>query len=136
MASDLQVTLSIPRDFDANHLMLLFKLRTAKREFFGPNFILFARFTDPLRSSLNQLCDEDRNCKSSFEEQDPVELKKPSKVERFSDEQLFGMASILMDEGYGSFDRCLLASRTWGGDVKRVREVLSSLMMAEAQLDR
>jgi len=50
----------------------------------------------------------------------------------YSEEQLVGMASILADEGYGSFERALMAIRALRGDIKRTRNILSTLMITEA----
>lgn len=41
------------------------------------------------------------------------------------------MSSDLMDEGYGSFDRCFSALRVARGDLTEAKVILSSLMMAE-----
>ena len=53
-------------------------------------------------------------------------------VDVYSDGQLFNMASILCDEGYGSFDRCMLVLRTLRGDIVRARKILSQLTFTEA----
>jgi hypothetical protein len=44
------------------------------------------------------------------------------------------MASILLDEGFGSLERCLSAIRILRGDIARAKEILSNLMITEAQL--
>ena len=44
------------------------------------------------------------------------------------------MASILCDEGYGSFDRCMLVLRAFRGDIERARKILSQITFSEAQL--
>ena len=44
------------------------------------------------------------------------------------------MASILCDEGYGSFDRCMLVLRAFRGDIKMARKILSQITFSEAQL--
>lgn len=44
------------------------------------------------------------------------------------------MASILLDEGFGSFDRCSMLIRCLRGDMEKAREVLSKLIISEAQL--
>lgn len=38
-----------------------------------------------------------------------------------NDEKLLGMASLLVDEGYGSFDRCYNIIRCLKGDIKLAR---------------
>jgi len=42
------------------------------------------------------------------------------------------MASILLDEGYGSFERCSMAIRCLRGDMEKAREILSKLIICEA----
>jgi hypothetical protein len=42
------------------------------------------------------------------------------------------MASILVDEGFGSFERCMNSIRILRGDISRAKEVLSNLIMTEA----
>ena len=51
----------------------------------------------------------------------------------YTDEQLLNMGSIVADQGYGSFDRCMLVLRTLGGDIEKARVVLSQITFAEAQ---
>lgn len=41
------------------------------------------------------------------------------------------MSSILLDEGYGTFDRCLYACKATRGGIIRTKEILSSLMITE-----
>ena len=42
------------------------------------------------------------------------------------------MGSNLMDEGFGSFEKCCLVVRTVKGDISEARSVLSKLMISEA----
>ena len=51
----------------------------------------------------------------------------------YTDEQLLNMGSIVADQGYGSFDRCMLVLRTLRGDIEKARVVLSQITFAEAQ---
>jgi hypothetical protein len=44
------------------------------------------------------------------------------------------MASILVDEGFGTFERCSNAIRMLRGDIARAKEILSNLIITEAQL--
>jgi hypothetical protein len=46
------------------------------------------------------------------------------------------MASILLDEGFGSFDRCSMLIRCLRGDMVKAREVLSKLIISEASLGK
>ena len=52
----------------------------------------------------------------------------------YTDEQLLNMGSIIADQGYGSFDRCMLVLRTLRGDIDKARKVLSQITFAEAQV--
>jgi len=42
------------------------------------------------------------------------------------------MGSILVDEGYGSFDLCCMVVRTVKGKMAAARDILSKLMITEA----
>jgi len=44
------------------------------------------------------------------------------------------MGSILADEGFGSFDRCMMMLRSLRGDIENSRKLLSSLTFAEVQI--
>ena len=44
------------------------------------------------------------------------------------------MGSILCDEGYGSFDRCMLTLRALRGDIERARKTLTQITFAEAEV--
>lgn len=50
-----------------------------------------------------------------------------------SDEQLLGMASLMFDEGFGSFDRCYGLIRVLKGDLRKARDILSQLIFYECQ---
>lgn len=45
------------------------------------------------------------------------------------------MASILADEGYGSFERCSIVVRALRGDMEKTRSLLSKLIISESELD-
>jgi hypothetical protein len=49
------------------------------------------------------------------------------------DDKLLGMASLLVDEGYGSFDRCYNLIRCLRGDLNKARDVLSQFIFQESQ---
>ena len=44
------------------------------------------------------------------------------------------MGSVLLDEGYGDFERCMSVIRVLRGDIVRAREILSQLTFSEAKL--
>jgi len=66
---------------------------------------------------------------SSLITNDPQSLSETE----ISEVQLFSMSSDLMDEGYGSFDRCFSALRVARGDLTQAKAILSSLMIAEGE---
>jgi len=47
------------------------------------------------------------------------------------DNQLYQMASSLMDEGYGTFDRCIQVVKACKGDIYGSKQVLSKLIFKE-----
>ena len=55
-------------------------------------------------------------------------------IDVYSEQQLLNMGSILADEGFGSFDRCMMVLRTLRGDIENSRKLLSSLTFAEMQI--
>jgi len=91
--------------------VLFYRLKS-KKGLFGPNLVLFVKLIGG-----NQVGE-----KSAFD------LPEPAKTES----QLFEIASDLMDEGFGSFERCLLCSKMLNGDITKARDVLSNLMIVEA----
>merc|ERR1712183_161960 len=100
--ADLQVKIDVPGDPAlGDYFTLMFKIKAQKKEFIGPDFILFVKLTEPLR-------------KSDFEE--PIDIK--------TEAENFEIASDLVDEGFGSFDRCLRAVRMSNGNLQESREVL------------
>ena len=52
----------------------------------------------------------------------------------FNEPQLLNMGSVLLDEGYGDFERCMSVVRVLRGDIVRAREILSQLTYSEAKL--
>ena len=42
------------------------------------------------------------------------------------------MASVLSDEGYGSYDRCLMVLRALRGDIDYARKTLTEITFSEA----
>lgn len=70
---------------------------------------------------------------SKYEQPGEKELMLISQgVDVFSEKQLWDMCSILSDEGYGNFDRCLLTLRALRGDIDKARKTLSKITFAEA----
>lgn len=51
--------------------------------------------------------------------------------QQIDDDVLYQVASKLMDEGYGSFDRCLAVAKACKGDIFEAEQVLSKLIFKE-----
>ena len=47
------------------------------------------------------------------------------------EDNLYQTASALADEGYGSFDRCLIVAKACKGDIAEAKKVLSKLIFKE-----
>jgi hypothetical protein len=58
-------------------------------------------------------------------------MRRSQSFEELDDEKLLGMASILVDEGYGSFDRCYSLIRVLRGDMNKAKEIGSQLIFYE-----
>ena len=54
-----------------------------------------------------------------------------SSLHALDDEKLLGLASILVDEAYGSFDRCYSLIRVVRGDLDLARDLGSKLIIYE-----
>ena len=47
------------------------------------------------------------------------------------EDKLYSIASILTDEGFGSFDRCITVAKACKGNIDDARDVLSKLIFKE-----
>ena len=103
----LELLVNIPKDFAADHLILLLRLTHGENNFVGPPLLLF------------------------------VKIVGQEKLQRSGDEtiesQILNQASLLCDQGYGTFDRCMMASKALGSDIEKAKVVLSALTFAEGQ---
>ena len=106
----LELSVNIPSDFTADHLILLLRLRHGENNFVGPPLLLFVKIVGQEKS----------------QESDDVETES-------IEPQLLNQASLLCDEGYGTFDRCLMASKALGSDIEKAKVVLSAITFAEGQ---
>ena len=107
------MVIDIPKASDLDDFFVLFYRLKTKKAFVGPNLILFVKLTGE---------------KESLKEKSSFDLPEENK----SEPQLLEAASNLMDEGFGTFERCLLASKMLNGDLTKARDVLSNLMITEA----
>jgi hypothetical protein len=126
---DLKLRVKIPADYTANHLILLLKTKSGKK-FIGPTMMLFAKIIKR-RSSQEEFSSFD--VEDDFASQNSLEreLKQISAgVDVYSEQQLLHMASILSDEGMGTFDRCMMTLRTLRGDIEQARKILSEIIFA------
>ena len=58
-------------------------------------------------------------------------LRRSERCESFNDDQLMTMASILVDEGFGEFERCSLIVRALRGEMDLCRSILSKIIICE-----
>jgi hypothetical protein len=61
----------------------------------------------------------------------PAPLDNKSSLPKLDDDKLLGLASMLVDEAYGSFDRCYSLIRVVRGDLTAARDLLSKLIIFE-----
>lgn len=120
-SGNLNLKLQIPAVFDQNNLIMMFKLRTNKKVFVGPTLVLHVKIVPAVEvSSFDDGQFQEELPKSGNESE---LLKKGLDV--YSEPQLLNMGSILLDEGYGDFERCMSVIRVLRGDIVRAREILS-----------
>ncbi|CDW84571.1 UNKNOWN [Stylonychia lemnae] len=133
-SEEIQVGLFIPKDIKENYQIVLFRLRDKDGYFFGQPLIAIIKV---LRNLQSGNLDQSQSLSQSMMRQSVVSIRKSSTEDfsayNLSDEQLLGMASVLFDEGYGSFDRCYGIVRALRGDMKRAKETLSQLIFYECQ---
>jgi hypothetical protein len=125
---EIKLRIKIPESYNENHLILVLKLKQNNQKFVGPTLMMFAKIIKR-RSSQEEFSsfdvEEERMSESSLEKELRL-LKAGNDV--YNEEQLFSMASILMDEGMGSFDRCMMTLRALRGDIQKARSILSEIM--------
>ncbi len=108
----------------------MFRLKDDDGNFLGQPLIAFIKVKpDPYSNSSD-------NSNSSITYSSKISIRKSSLDDDFSkfnlsDEQLLGMASLLFDEGFGSFDRCYGLIRVLKGDLKKAKDILSQLIFYE-----
>ena len=100
----------------------MFRLRD-KQGFIGQPLIAFIKVHRPDSLSVSQ---SQRASQISMKQSEDLYAE-------LSDEKLLGMASLLVDEGLGSFDRCYSLVRTLRGNLNKTREELSQLIFYECQ---
>ena len=140
-SSNLQIRVRIPKDSEHHYMMMLLKIKTNQKMYVGPNLVAFIKVIDmaKARQDERRLLDKSKSAElasSSLQisqfQQNEVLIRKGHDV--YTDQELLHMASVLLDEGFGSLERCLNAIRILRGDIGRAKEVLSNLMITEAQL--
>ncbi|TNV79687.1 hypothetical protein FGO68_gene1735 [Halteria grandinella] len=114
---DIIVNIFLPKNIAESHQIVMFRIRD-KKEYIGQPLIAFIKI------------DKDTLNRSSLRESVLLKHGQPE----FSDEKLLSMASILVDEGYGSFDRCYALVRALRGDIGKARETMSQLIFYECGL--
>ena len=106
----LELSVNIPKDFPADHLILLLRLTHGENNFVGPPLLLFVKIVG-----------QEKSQKSDNDENEAIE------------QLLLNQASLLSDQGYGTFDRCLMASKALRSDIEKAKIVLSAITFAEGQ---
>ena len=88
----------------SSYLALIFRLRLPET-YIGQPLIAFLRLNQkPLAQSIGQSL---KNSQADFS--------------NMTDEKLLGMASMMFDEGYGTFDRCYAIVRCVRGELSAAR---------------
>ena len=131
---DLKLRVRIPEDFKTNHLILMLKLKQGKT-CVGPNLLLFIKIIKRMASDeeVSSFALENNNEDALSQGSLGKQLRLINAgVDVFSEQQLLHMGSLLSDEGYGSFDRCMLTLRALRGDFERAKKTLSRITFAEA----
>ena len=133
-SGNLNVKISIPGEFDQNNLVMVLKLKTNKKIFVGPTLILYVKIVP-----AQEISSFDDGQYQSMPEPAQTNIKNDLElvnkgVDIYTEPQLLNMGSILLDEGYGDFERCMSVIRVLRGDIVRAREILSQLTFSEAKL--
>ena len=132
----LNVRVRLPENYKANHLILMFKLKDGKRHV-GPNLLLCAKIINRkvVEEEVSAFAMENDldNVRGQGGLQNQLKMIKRG-IDVYTEQQLLNMGSIAADEGFGSFDRCMLLLRTLRGDIDKARKILSRIMVAESQL--
>ena len=110
----------IPEEYTANHLILMLRLKSKKR-FLGPLMFLFIKIIKRLDKSIEESAFDLQSDRSDNSQVDKNLRLIQKGIDVYSEQELFNMGSILCDEGYGSFDRCMLVLRVLRGDIERAR---------------
>ena len=132
----LNVRVRLPENYKANHLILMFKLKDGKRHV-GPNLLLCTKIINRkvVEEEVSAFAMENDldNVRGQGGLQNQLKMIKRG-IDVYTEQQLLNMGSIAADEGFGSFDRCMLLLRTLRGDIDKARKILSRIMVAESQL--
>ena len=131
-SGNLNVKIDIPAQFDQNNLVMVFKLKTNKKIFVGPTLVLYVKIVPAQEISS---FDDGQFVAEPVSQNGKNDLELVNKgIDVYTEPQLLNMGSILLDEGYGDFERCMSVIRVLRGDIVRAREILSQLTFSEAKL--
>lgn len=104
----------------SSYLALMFRLRLPN-SYIGQPLVAFLRLNQkPIAQSISQSV---------------VKNSQAADFSSLTDEKLLGMASMMFDEGYGTFDRCYAIVRCVRGELSAAKEITSQLMFHEAQFN-
>ena len=124
--------INIPANFPYHFMVLHFKLQIGKN-LIAPNLLVNMKINtraDPnvdISSFDEKRLAEQQEAKSL--EQSLVEISQGNDI--YNEDELIRMASLLEEEQYGSFDRCLNLIRALRGDILCARDILSELPLCD-----
>ena len=129
-SGELKLNIDIPAEFDSSSLVMVLKLKANKKVFVGPTLILYVK----INSYDDDQEYEPNLSESNLEKMEQMLREVKRGKDAFNEPQLLNMGSVLLDEGYGDFERCMSVVRVLRGDIVRAREILSQLTYSEAKL--
>jgi len=103
---EIQVNIYIPPDIKEDHQIVMFRLRHPQTGFLGQALVGMIRLPE-------------------------VEMKQ-SVIPGLDDDKLLDLASILVDESLGTFERCYSLIRCQRGDIEKARTIASQLIICES----
>jgi hypothetical protein len=100
------VNIYIPPDIKEDHQIVMFRLRHQQTGFLGQALVGMIRLPE-------------------------VDMKQ-SIIPGLDDDKLLDLASILVDESLGTFERCYSLVRCLRGDIEKARLIASQLIICES----
>ena len=109
----------------------MFRIKdTIRNCYVGEPFIAFLKIKEADKGRSSDNSNESSNSfKSARSNLSESEIKQSQTT--YSEQQLYAMASMLFDEGYGQYERCLKLIRCVGGNINTARVLLSEIIFNE-----